>query len=157
MDKKTEVKNKRSKPKMTNSEATKIGTATLSEAKSFRQGYEVACWYDAVLCQPQTVDVFGEVDKDGRLKDTSICYAFSGVIEDEYKAPLLCGVAVSAGRKDNIGRKADYTCRPYAHALAHAILEGKKTNIVLDGFEARYVDFISYDGQPCRTAGIFKI
>lgn len=127
-------------------EVVGIGTYTLSEPRTERTTEEVAAWFTAVDMAPQTVPVFAKVGTRGAsltAEDTSLGYALVGTVSDAHYPALFGGVAVSDGKRPNmIGKPHTIHHRPYAHAVAHAILEGRETAIRLNpDWEAVYVGY----------------
>lgn len=146
------------------SEKLAIGVYRLTVSTVFQQLYECAAWYKDILVPAGDYTLYGQLDQrdpDGpKIADRSIGVTLEGIVIASNFTSYYCGVAVGRGKvNEHVNETATYGVYPYAHAVAHALL-GQKWDYEryqLIGYEARYVDFIGYDGKPGRTAGIFPV
>lgn len=124
------------------------------EVKTGR-GYECAAWWRETVVSPGEYPIVAEV-QGGQVVDHSVSIMYRGVEGRSCFDTLWCGNLVKDNRDKDVGRPSEHRESCYAHALAKAILEGTRLDVVLDGFEAREVPF-EYDGKALTTWGIFKV
>jgi len=136
-----------------------IGTFTVTETETRTdRSYPTASWYQDVEIEPQTVEVFGEIDDNGEVEDTSIGFALEGTITASFFPSSFGGMSYGNGnRPEDIGKTRKIHARPYAHALAWQFLrDSAPKGLSLEGFEAVRQPFTGYDGTRRETAGIVR-
>jgi hypothetical protein len=151
---------------MSKGEKFQIGWYNLEKDEVFRNTYSYAAWYEDVLVKAGKYPVYArEYNFNERLrKYTSELKDFGNivvvlpgeVVGDDFSSHYG-GVAVTSKVDQGVGKKSEYMYHPYAHSLAHSILEGKSRIELIAPFEAKYVHFISsIDNRECTTAKVYN-
>jgi hypothetical protein len=98
-----------------------IGWVELKEKETFRKGYEVACWYKMVECEPQKVPLYADLDEEGKPKRDA-WWKYHGVCVKAYFPVLYGGVKMTSGDSPkDIGQPETIGNYPYAYSVAECI------------------------------------
>jgi len=130
-----------------------IGTLTIEAPERIRLDSEFAAWFDEIEQPAAVLPVFGEIGKNGEVKDTWITWTVSGPVTASNWSAHYGGVCMIPKINQNLGEIRARGQSTYAHAVAQAIAEGRPTRFaLLPGFVAERTDFTSImDGRPCHT------
>lgn len=143
---------------MANPNEVQIGNYVVSEDTRFTKTYECAAWYRIVLVPAGEYPVFGEVLKDGSVKDTSVVCRLAGTVVSSDLSSYFCGNKFADKRDSDKGEPDSVSVQPYAHALAWNIIREEEQNIaLLEQFQAKVVKFTDYTGKECETADIVQV
>jgi hypothetical protein len=143
-------------------EKFQIGWYILEEDKVFRNTYSYAAWYQDVLIKAGKYPVYAREYQynerlrkyENELKDFgNIVVVLPGVVTGSDFSSHYGGVAIGSKVDQDLGEQSEYMYHPYAHSLAHSILEGKSNIELITPFEAQYVHF-EYNGEMHKTANI---
>lgn len=140
-----------------------IATYHLKEDKVFRNLFECAAWYEDVLVKagdyPMTVHQYS-VGQDGQVGGHCMAmYAImqGEIVKDEFGA-IVGGIHI--GKYDNYqnrGKPSYHYLLCYMHSVAKSILDNDGIYELDEGYEAREIQFVDFEGKPKTTYGIFKM
>jgi hypothetical protein len=106
-----------------------IGTYILTAPQTFEMPQEVAAWH------------------------ADLTVSLPGIITASAYPALYGGVPYNLNANTDVGRTAYRVLQPYAHQIAHCLLEGRETRYRLsDQFEAVWQPF-SYQSQGKAVSG----
>ena len=109
----------------------RIGTARLVEPMTVRKGYEVACWYQMVECQPQETPITVTLTPEGSIQ--FVCYGFDGVVKESYFPSLFGGNAISNGLSNrDLGEPARYHVQTYDFMVCGAMFRNEPGKVQFD-------------------------
>lgn len=134
----------------------RVGTYTVSEAfEHTKADYDCAAWSETIRVEPGDYPVMAEVDGAGAVADfPGPVVQLPGVVVRDYFASLYFGQPISKyDAAKNAGQQRTHRLSTYAHAWAHALLEGRATWQLLPDFEAVSIPFDYTDGQGRRVQG----
>ena len=149
---------------MSKGEKFQIGWYNLKEDEVFRNTYSYAAWYQDVEVKAGKYPVFArEYQLNERLRKYTnelkdfgnIVVVLPGKVVASDFSSHYGGVAYGSKTDQDLGEESEYMYHPYAHSLAHSILEGKSNIELITPFEAKYIYF-EYEGKQHKTAGIFN-
>lgn len=154
---------------MSKNQKTAIGYFELKEARQFQNTFSCAAWREDVMVPAgqypiELLDMKIREDERPEFHHEVESYingayiSMDGTIVSDYFAGQYCGVPISDyDTTQNAGKPSSHTSFTYLHEIAYSILTDANSPYHLNPeYEAREISFISFDGEPCTTYGIFK-
>lgn len=137
-----------------------IGWLIVKEGEKGTLHYETASWYKELLLDVGKHPLYATFDSDSEIRgaiDTSIHASLEGTVLSDAFPSSYGGHIFSSNLNKYVGQRDIWHYNPYSHALAHGLLDKTVGKIeLLEGFEAREIPFVSYDGRNLVTYGIFE-